>query len=68
MRPSEPGLKTTGLNVLDRQSEPSRRGCHSRELQDQLFTFCRRFGTASIFSTVFSMYSIVFLLRETDPE
>ena len=33
------------------ESQPSRRRCHSWELQDQPFTFCRRFGTASIFST-----------------
>jgi len=39
MQPSEPGLRTTGLHDLDRQSQPSRRGCHSRELQDQLVTF-----------------------------
>jgi len=51
MRPSEPRLRNTGLHELDRQSQPNRRGCHSRELQDQQFTFCRRFGTASIFST-----------------
>jgi len=60
--------RTTGLYELDRQSQPSRRGCHSLELQDQPFTFCRRFDTASIFSTVFSMQSIRFLLRETEPE
>jgi len=42
------------LHELDKQSQPSRRGCHSWELQDQPFTFCRRFGTASIFSTVCS--------------
>ena len=68
MRPSEPGLRTTGLHELVRQLQSSRRGCHSRELQDQPFTFCRRFGTASIFSTVFSMHSMGFLLRETEPE
>jgi len=28
----------------------------------------QKFGTASIFSTVFSMHSIGFLLRETEPE
>jgi len=67
MRPSEPGLRTTGLHEFGRQSQPSRRGCHSRELQEQPFTFCRRFGTASIFSTVFSMHSIGFLLRATEP-
>ena len=44
-------LATPGLYELDRQSQPSRRGCHICELQDQPFTFCRRFGTASIFST-----------------
>ena len=66
--PSEPGLRTTGLHEFDRQSQPSRRGCHGRELQDQPFTFCRRFGTANVFSTVFSMHSIAFLLRETEPE
>ena len=38
------------LHELDRQSQPSRWGCHSSELQDQPFTFWR-FGTASIFST-----------------
>jgi len=38
----------------------SERGCHNRELQEQPFTFCRRFGTASVFSTVFSMHSSVF--------
>jgi len=68
MRPSEPGLRTTGLHKLDRQSQPSQRGCHSRELQDQPLTFCRRFGTASIISTVFSTHLIGFLLRETEPE
>ena len=68
MQPSEPGLRITGLHELDRQQQPSRRGCHSRKLQDQTFTFCRRFGTASIFSTVFSMHSIGFLLRASEPE
>ena len=68
MWPSEPGLRTTGLHELDTQSKPGRRGCHSRELQDQLFTFWRRFGTARIFSTAFSMHSIGFLLRETEQE
>ena len=48
----EPGLRPTGLHKLDRQSQPSRRGYHSRELQDQTFTFCRRFGTAGIFSSL----------------
>jgi len=55
MRPSEQGLRTTGLRELYSQSQPSWRGCRSRELQDQRFTFCRRFVTASIFSTIFSM-------------
>ena len=50
------------------QSHLSWRGCHSRELQDQPFTFCRWFGTASILTTVFSMYLIGFLLRETKSE
>jgi len=68
MQPSEPRLRTTGLHELDRQSQPSRRGCHSLKLQHQPFTFCRRFDTASIFSTVFNMHSIGFLLRETEPE
>ena len=68
MWPSEPRLRNTGLHELDRQSQPNRRGCHSRELQDQKFTFCRRFGTANIFSTVFSMHSIGFLLRATEPK
>jgi len=55
MRPSEPGLRTTGIHKLDRQSQPSRRRGRGRELQDQPFTFCRRFGTASIvFSNRFS--------------
>ena len=58
MRPSEPRLRTTGLHQSDRHSQPSRRGCHSRELQDQSFTFCRFFGNASIFSTVFSQLKI----------
>ena len=65
---SEPGLRTTGTHGLDRQSQPSRRGCHSWELQDQLSTFCRRFSTTRIFSTVFSMHSIGFLLHETEAE
>jgi len=59
------------LHELDRQSQPSRRGCHSLELQDQLFTFASRFGTVSIFSTgnrFFSTHSIGFLLRATVPE
>ena len=68
MRPSEPRLRTTGLHELDRNSQPRRRGCHSRELQDQPLTFCRCFGTASIFSTVFSMHNIGFLLLETGSE
>jgi len=68
MRHPEPELRITGLHELDRKSQPSRRGCHSRQLHDQPFTFCWRFGTASIFSTVFSMHSIGFLLRETEPE
>jgi len=68
MRPSEPGLRTTGLHKLDRQSQLSQQGCHSRELQDQPLTFCRWFGTANIISTVFSTHSISFLLRETEPE
>jgi len=47
MRTSEPGLRATGIHELDRQPQASWRGCHNRELQvqDQLFTFCRRFGT-----------------------
>jgi len=68
MRPSEPELRTTGQHELDRQSQPNQRGCHSRVVQDQPFTFCRLFGTASIFSKVFSMHSISFLLRETELE
>jgi len=36
----------------DRQSQPSRWRCHCWELQDQPFTFCRRFVSASIFSAV----------------
>ena len=51
MRPSEPRLSTTGLHELHRQSQPSRRGCHSRELKDQPCSFCRRFGTPNIIST-----------------
>ena len=37
-----------------KQSQPSRRGCYSWKLQDQPFTFCSRFDTASIFSTEYS--------------
>ena len=50
MRASEPGLRTTGLHQLDKQSLPSRFtvGFHSRELQDQAFSFCRRFGTVCL--------------------
>jgi len=68
MWPLESELRTAGLHELDRQSQQSRRGCHSREVQDQPFISSRRFSTASIFSTVFSMHSIGFLLREADPE
>ena len=68
MRPSDPGLRATGLHELNRQSQPSRQECHSRELQNQPYTFWRRFGTASIFSTVFSMHSTGFLLRATELE
>jgi len=68
VRHSESGLRTTGIHELDRQSQRSRWGCHSRELQDKPFTFCRRFGTSIFFSTVFSMHSIGFLPRATDPE
>ena len=58
-----------GLHELDRQLQPSRWGCHSWELQDQPFTFCRRFGTASIFSTVSSACTRSFFkLRATEPE
>ena len=39
-----------GLHELDKQSQPSRRGRHSWELQDQSLTFCEWFGIASIFS------------------
>ena len=67
MRPSE-GVENHSSHELDRQSQPSRRGCQSPEVQEQPFTFCRLFGSASVFSTVFSMHSIGFLLRETEPE
>jgi len=43
-----------GLHELDRQLQPSGWGCHSWELQDQPFAFCRRFDPVSIFSTVSS--------------
>ena len=59
------------LHELNRQSQPSRRGCHNLEMQDQPFTFSSRFGTDSIFLTgnrLFSMHSIGFLLRATVPE
>jgi len=49
-----PRVKTfghPGLHELDRQSQPSRGGCHICEMQNQLFTFCRPCDTASIFST-----------------
>ena len=68
MWPSEPGLRTTGLHELDRQSQPSWRGCHSQELQDQPLTFCIRFGAGCMFSTFFSMHSIGFLLRAKNTE
>jgi len=35
MRPSESGLRTTGIHELDRQSHWSRRGCRSRKLHCQ---------------------------------
>jgi len=41
---------TPGLHELDRQLQPSQGGRLICELQDQPLTFCRRFGTASIFS------------------
>jgi len=51
----------------DEQSQLSQQGCHSWLLEDQPFSFCRRCGTASIFSTGSSnMYSIHFLLRATE--
>jgi len=68
MRPSEPGLRTTGLHELDRQSQPSRRGCHCQELQNQPFSFYRRFGTASIFSTVFSIHLVFCCVRPSRNE
>ena len=43
IRPSEQGLRTTGQHELDRQSQPSRKGCHSSELQDEPFTLCRQY-------------------------
>jgi len=49
----------------DRQSQPSRRGCHSLKLQDQPFTFCWRFGTASIFSTEYSACTRSVLINDT---
>jgi len=55
-------------NHWDRQSQPSRWGRHSWELQDQPFAFCRRLDSANIISTVFSMHSIGFQLRATEPE
>jgi len=39
------------LYELDRQSLPSWQGWQCWELQDQPFSFCRRFGVTSIFST-----------------
>jgi len=68
MRPSEPGLRTTGLHELDRQSQPSWRGCHNQKVQDQPFTFCRRFCTGCMFSTIFNMHSIGLLLRAKNTE
>jgi len=62
------GVENHWSTWIGRQSQPSRRGCHSQELQDQTLTFCRRFGIASIFSTVFSMHSIGFLLRATETD
>jgi len=34
------------LYELDRQTQPSWRGCHCRKLQNQPFAFWRRFGTS----------------------
>jgi len=44
-------LYRRGLHELDRQSQPSRRRCHGRKLQDQPFSLCGLIGTAIIFST-----------------
>jgi len=49
--PQNRGWEPLSLHELDRQSQPSRRGCHSWDLQDQAFTFCIRYVTASILST-----------------
>ena len=44
-------LATPGLHELNRQSQPSRGGCHICELQDQPLTFCERFDASIILST-----------------
>ena len=54
----------------DRQSQTRRRGCHCCELQDDLFAFCGRIGTAGVdlHNRVFSTHLIGFLLRATKQE
>ena len=54
----------------DRQSQTRRRGCHCWELQDELFAFCGRTGSAcmDLLNRVFSTHLIGFLLRATEQE
>jgi len=62
-------LRTPGIHdrQMDRQTAESTR-VSSWKLQDQPFTFCRRFGAASIFSTGPSACIIGFPLRPIEPE
>ena len=53
------------MNWIDSHSGVEE-GCHSWELQDQPFTFCRRFGTASIISTESSACTLSFFFAACD--
>ena len=55
-----------GTCDLDRQSEPSRRGCHLWELKNLSFAFCGRFDTVS--NRAFKMHLIALQLRASKPE
>ena len=63
-------LKSRGVYQLDRQSQKHRQVCHCWELEDELFAFLGRIGTACVdlLSRVFNTHLTGFLLRATKQE
>ena len=63
-------MKSSGLYVLDRQSQTRQQGCHCWEQQDELFAFCEqiRIACVDLLNRVFSTHLIGFLLRANKQE